>query len=309
MEKIITVAQVIAPIFAAIFLGVLARKKALLTPEENRGLQQFVMKIALPCVIFNSCLSAKIGAESVGTMLLLLPLVLGATVWSFHARRKQFPYHNLPMLFAAQETSMLGIPLFMILFGSDQAYRVAVLDVIQAAVAYPTIAILTANTGSNPTPRQIIKKVFSSPLVIMCLLGLTLNLTGIGAWLDGIGIGGIITESTGFLAQPVSAIIIFTVGYNFSLASGSRKTIFKVCIIHSLMFIAVGLIIQLGLFLIPSVDPLTRWAILLYSVLPSSFMAASLGKTEEEFTVASGVTSILTAVCLLAFCVIAAVVA
>ena len=41
MDKAAAVAQIIAPIFAAILLGMLARKKALLTPEENRGLQQF----------------------------------------------------------------------------------------------------------------------------------------------------------------------------------------------------------------------------------------------------------------------------
>ncbi|MBQ8360254.1 MAG: AEC family transporter, partial [Oscillospiraceae bacterium] len=71
MEKIITVAQVIAPIFAAIFLGMLARRKQLLTPEGVQGFQQFVMKIGLPCVVFNSCLTADMGAESVSSMALV----------------------------------------------------------------------------------------------------------------------------------------------------------------------------------------------------------------------------------------------
>ena len=58
MDKIFTIAEVIVPIFAAIFLGVLARRKAIMTPEEIQGLQKFVMNFGLPCVIFNSCLSA-----------------------------------------------------------------------------------------------------------------------------------------------------------------------------------------------------------------------------------------------------------
>ena len=180
MEKVITVAEVIAPIFTAIFLGVLARRKQLLTQENVQGLQQFVVKFGLPCVVFNSCLTADIGAESLTSMALVLPCVLLSTFWAFRARKKRFPYHNLPQLFTAQETGMLGIPLFMILFGTAQAYRMGVLDLTQAVTAYPVIAILTADTGENPSVPAIVKKVFSSPLMIMSLLGLALNLTGIG---------------------------------------------------------------------------------------------------------------------------------
>lgn len=309
MEKTVTIAQVIAPIFAAVFLGMLARKKSLLTPEENRGLQQFVMKFGLPCVIFNSCLTADIGAESLSSMALVIPSVLIGTLWAFRARKRQFPYFNLPQLFTAQETGMLGIPLFMILFGADQAYRMGVLDLAQAVTAYPTIAILSANTGANPSPRSIVKGVLTSPLLIMSALGLTLNLSGIGAWLDTVGIGGVITESTGFLAQPVSAMMIFSVGYNFSLAKESRAAIFKISAIHFVWFAVSGLIIQAALFLIPDVDPLTRWVILMYSTLPASYLAPTLGRSEEDFTVASGVCSVLTVVSLMVFCVMAAVAA
>ena len=158
MNQFFTVAQVVMPIFVAIFLGILAKKKALISAEGVAGMQQFVMQFGLPCVVFNSCYSADIGAESLTSMGLVLPCVLAATFWSYHARKKQFPYHNFPQLFAAQETGMLGIPLFMILFGAEQAYRVGILDLTQAVAAFPTIALLSANTGENPTPMQIAKK-------------------------------------------------------------------------------------------------------------------------------------------------------
>ena len=309
MSRVFTVAQVIVPIFAAIFLGILAKRKQILSAEENRGLQQFVMKIGLPCVIFNSCLTANIGVESLGLMAMVLPFVLISTLWAFSARKKQLPHHNLPMLFCAQETGMLGIPLFMILFGVDQAYRIGILDITQAIVVYPVIGILSANTGENPTIKSIIKSVCTSPLLIMCALGLTLNLSGLRDALQNIGVLGIITESTGFLAQPVSAIMIFSVGYNFSLDSGSRGTIIKISTIHFCLFALSGLLIQAGLFLLPSIEPITRWSILLYTTLPASYLAPGMGRTDEDRTMASGVCSILTIVSLLIFCVIAIAVA
>ena len=204
---------------------------------------------------------------------------------------------------------MLGIPLFMILFGAEQAYRVGILDLTQAVTAYPTIALLSSAAGTQLSPKEIVKKVFSSPLMIMSLLGLALNISGAADWLDQAGIGGVITESTSFLSQPISAMMIFSGGYNFSLARGKRNEIFKISVIHFTMFAVFGILIQLGLSLIPNVDPLTRWATLLYCTLPASYLAPSLGRTEEDRTVASGVCSILTVVSLAIFCVMAAIVA
>jgi len=96
MDKAITVLQVIFPIFTAIVLGILARRKQLLTKDEIQGFQKFVMKFGLPCVVFNSCLTANIGVESLTSMGLVASLILLGTFWAFHARKKQFPYHNFP---------------------------------------------------------------------------------------------------------------------------------------------------------------------------------------------------------------------
>lgn len=306
MEQFMTVAQVIVPIFTAVILGMLAKKKQMLTPEEIQGLQNFVVKFGLPCVVFNSCVTAEIGAESLTTMGLALAVILLGTLWAFRFGRKKFPYHNFPMLYAAQETGMLGIPLFLILFGADQAYRMGVLDVAQAAVAFPVIAILSADAGENPDPADIVKKVFSSPLLIMALLGLLLNLTGAAQLLQFYGILGILTESTAFLTQPVSALMIFSVGYNFSLEKGNRKPVFQIAALRFCMMAAAGIVIQLILSLIPGVDSLTRITMLMYCTLPTSYLAPGLGRTQKDYTVASGVCSILTAVSLLIFCGIAA---
>ena len=309
MEKVITVAQVIVPILVAVLLGVLAKRRKLMTPEQVQGLQQFVLKFGLPCVIFTSCLTANMGMESLSSMGLVLLFVLLSTVLSFTVLNKRYDYHNLPMLFCAQETGMLGIPLFIILFGAAQSYRMGVLDLIQAVAAYPVIAILTTDTGENPTASVIVKKVFTSPLMIMSLLGLSLNLSGIGGLLNRIGIGGIITASTSFLSQPISALMIFSVGFNFSLAKECRRPVLEIAGIHFGIFALFAVLIQGALFLLPSVDSLTRWATLLYCVLPASYLAPGLGRNTRDYTMASGVGSILTAACLLVFCVIAAVVA
>lgn len=309
MDRIITVIEVVAPIFLAVALGMIARKRSLIKPEEVRGFQQFVMNFGLPCVVFRSCLTAEIGVDCLSTMGLVLPMIIGSTIWALKARRKMFPYRNLPMLFSAQETGMLGIPLYMILFGADQAYRVGMLDLTQAVTAYPIIALLSSNVDDGVEPKEIVKSIVKSPLLILSVIGLVLNLTGISRWMLEAGVRGILTESTGFLSQPISALMLFSVGYNFSMDRESRTDIFRIAGIHFAGAAAACVVMELILLLIPGVDNLSRWAILLYCILPGSYLSTGLGRTEKESAVASGVCSVLTVTCLAAFCVMAAVLA
>ena len=309
MEKFFSVAAVIAPIFITVYLGMVARKKALITPEGVQGLQQFVLNMALPCLIFNSILTAKVGAESLAIMGMLFPFVLGVTLWAFRKGMKKYPYKNLPMIFGAQESGMLGVPLFLILFGSANVYHMVILDLTQAIVGHPTIAIVSCDAGDSPKPGEILKKVFTSPLVIACLIALGLNLSGAGTLLLESGIGQVVTEVTTFLGQPVSTLMIFSVGYNLSLSAENRGEILKLCLLRLTIFSAIAGVLQLLLCLIPNITALTRWAMLLYCLLPASYIAPSLGKTEQERTIASGVSSLLTVVTLAVFCAVAALTA
>lgn len=303
MEKVITTLEVVVPILTAVGLGMLAKRRQMISAEGVGGFQKFVMQFGLPCVVFNSCLMAQMGAESLASMALAAVMILVGTLWAFGAGKRRFPYHNLPQLFAAQETGMLGIPLVIILFGADQAYRMGVLDLAQAVVAFPVIALLSADTGENPGAGEILRKVLKSPLLIMSALGLVLNFTGARAWMENAGILEIVTKSTGFLTEPVSALMLFSVGYNFSLTGESRGVIFRVSAIHFGMLTLMGIAAQLVLCLIPGVDAITRWVLALYFLLPGSYLAPGLGRSEEDYTMASGVCSVLTIVSLLCFCV------
>lgn len=286
-------------------LGMLARKRKLLTREQTKGIQQFVLKFCVPCVLFNSCLQSQIGPESLTTMAMLLPVLLLSSLWAFRARKKALPYHNLPMLFAAHETGMLGLPLCMILFGTAEAYRMGILDMTQGLISIPVMVILSADTGKGTNIREIIKRVLLSPMLIMSALGFALGLSGAADWLDHIGVGPIITQSTSFMAQPISAAILFTIGYDFSLKGENRGKVLKISGICLAFAAAACLVMQLVLRLVPGVDPLTRWVVLLYCALPASFLAPGLAKNKEESMISSGVCSLMTVVTLIVFCLIA----
>ena len=305
MEKFLHVAMIIIPILFCASMGVMAKAKNLMTAAQIEGLPQFVVRFALPCVLFNSCLTAQISVESLGSMGIAFAGSLIGALLAFHVRKKQLPYSNLPLLGCSMETGMLGIPLTILLFGSAQAYRMGVLDLAQSFVCIPVISILSASTGSNPNFGKLLKKVLTSPLMLCSLLGLVLNLVGIRAFLDNIDVLALISECAGFIGSPVSALMLFCVGYNFSFTRADRGAIFKVCGAHMALHLFFAGAAQLLLCLLPSVDPATRWVMLLYFTLPGSYLTPALGKTENEQKIISSACSLLTLFCLLVFSFIA----
>ena len=301
MEKFLHVAMIIIPILFCASLGILARGKKLITPVQIEGLSQFVIRFALPCVLFNSCLTAQISGESLGAMAIAGGFSLVGALLAFRVRKKMLPYSNLPLLACSMETGMLGIPLTILLFGTAQAYRMGVLDLAQSFVCIPVISILSADAGNSPSPAALLKKVMASPLMICSLAGLALNLLGVRAMLDSIGVMAIITECTSFVSDPISALMLFCVGFNFSFTKADRAAIFKVCGGHIALHLAFAGAAQLLLGLFPSVDPMTRWVMLLYFTLPGSYLSPALGKTEEDQKVISSACSLLTLFCLVVF--------
>ena len=301
MEKLIHVAMIVLPILFCAALGMTARAKQLITPVQIEGLSQFVIRFALPCVLFNSCLTAQISGESLGSMAIAAAFSFTGAVIGFRARKKKMPYWNLPMLACSMETGMLGIPLVILLFGTSQAYRMGVLDLAQSFICIPVISILSADAGNSPSPAVLLKKVMASPLMICSLAGLALNLLGVRAWLEGVGVMALITECTSFVSDPISALMLFCVGFNFSFTKEDRAAIFKVCSGHVALHLAFAGAAQLLLGLFPSVDPMTRWVMLLYFTLPGSYLSPALGKTEADQKVISSVCSLLTLFCLVVF--------
>lgn len=304
MTQLVAIAKVVLPILVCAALGILARKKEILSEEHNVGIQRFVLKFCVPCVLFNSCLDAAVTSQTLLSMALLIPLLVVCFVVSLHLRKKVLPYHSLPLLLAAHETGMLGIPLFIILFGVENAFHMGVLDIAQAFVSVPIITLLSADMGKGSV-KEMLRGIFTSPILIMGLLGFVLGLSGIMSWLDSLGIGLVIREVTSFMAAPVSAAMLFCIGYNFVLTKDNRAAVIRTFLIYLAMSAALCLIIQGVLSFMDEVSPYTRMAVLLYALLPGSYLAPGLGRSEDDHRILSGACSLLTLVTMVGFCVLA----
>lgn len=304
MTQLVAIAKVVLPILICAALGIFARKKEILSEEHNVGIQRFVLKFCVPCVLFNSCLDAAVTSQTLLSMALLIPLLVVCFVVSLRLRKKALPYHSLPLLLTAHETGMLGIPLFIILFGVENAFHMGVLDIAQAFIAVPIITLVSADMGKGSV-KEMLRGIFTSPILIMGVLGFVLGLSGAMAWLDSLGIGLVIREVTSFMAAPVSAAMLFCIGYNFVLTKDNRAAVMRTALVYLVMSAALCLVMQVVLGLVGEVNRLTRMAVLLYALLPGSYLAPGLGRSEADHRVLSGACSLLTLVTMVGFCVLA----
>ena len=94
---------------------------------------------------------------------------------------------------------------------------------------------------------------------------------------------------------------LFSIGYNFSLSRKGLPAILQVCGLHLAVCAALFLIVEGGLFLVPNTAAETRWAVLLFCLLPAGYIAPGLGRDQEEYTLASGVCSLTTVVTMAGF--------
>jgi len=303
MEKFVTVLEILLPIALAMTLGVIARKRKSISKAGVEEMQKFVLNIALPFALFNSCLNGKFTGETLLPMVLTFFALLFSTLTAFRLRKK-IGYSNLPMAFAAGEAGMIGLPLYMTLFPAEHTFRFAALQLIHLATAMPTLSILTAEKegGTLDTP-ALVKKVFTTPPLVGSLLGVAMNLSGGMRLLESIGFDTVLNKATSFMAAPVSAVIVFTIGYTFDLSGEDLRAELRTCASRLILFTSFCLILQGALFLVPNVAPETRWAVLLYYMLPAPYPLSALGKNDSEQRFGSGVCSLGTVITLIVFCI------
>lgn len=305
MPMLMEVLEVILPILAPILLGAVLRRKQTISYEGISGMETFVMRYGIPCMLFHAYLTCSFSREVVAGMAAVFCLTLALAVLAFRMRRTaRWNYHNLPMLFSITEGG-LGVPLFLILFGLEQTFRIASLDLAQTLIGVPIISILSADEASQVRGKDILRRIASVPVAIAMVLGLAMNFSGLGAALEPSGVTSLITAVTSAIAEPVSALMLLCVGYEFQISKENRRNVLQMTGCFLGVRIVFCAAIQGLLCLLPSVQPITRWAVLLFCFLPPSYLSVNLGRTQRDNAFAASVCSISTFATLVVFCIIA----
>ena len=304
MTAVTQLMEKILPVFVMLGLGMLCRRKQLLSREGVNALKNVAVSIALPAVMFSAFADADYSPSSILVPLMIFTLcILSLYGGMALCRVLNIPGRLSPFLSAGFEAGMLGYSLFGILFPGEAVACFAMVDLGQVLFVFTVYKVLLARKDGI---RGALKEAASSTTVWAIVAGLIFGATGLYKALQPSGIAGVIDATADFIAAPTSALILLAIGYDLAPRQIKWKKISRLLVLRlgiSVSALAVALLVDR--LLLGSMMHLG--AALLMFILPPPFVLPVFADVEEERADVSSALSALTVVSIALYAVLAVV--
>ena len=213
------VLRTILPVVVMLAIGMLCRRRGILSREGVNALKGVVVNITLPAVLLNAFATTRYTLMDVVIPLLMFLVCLAAwALGRWLGRLMKLPSRFVPFLTTGFEAGMLGYALFNMLYGSGRTAEFARVDLGQVLFVFTLYKILLGMDGrEKPKPAQLAKEMALSPIILAIVCGVLLGATGLYRALEPSGISGVFTACTDYVSAPTSAIILLTIGYDLVL--------------------------------------------------------------------------------------------
>ena len=307
MERLIEVLRTVLPVFIMLLIGMLCRARSLISREGVNALKRVVVNITLPAVLLNAFAATEYTFMDVVIPLVMFVICLIAWwLGKTASRLLKLPSRFVPFLTTGFEAGMLGYALFNMLYGSARTAEFARIDLGQVLFVFTLYKVLLGLEGREKAdPRQLLKEMALSPIIIAIAAGVLMGATGIYRALVPSGISGIFDACTSFVAAPTSAIILLTIGYDLVLSDIPWGDTVKVVALRLVIMLALrtALIALLGA-LWPQSG--LAEAINVMFILPPPFVLPVFADDARQRVYVSSALSVSTLAAIIGFGVLAA---
>jgi malonate transporter len=186
----LSVISIVAPVFALIASGYLARRIGVMGLAAVSELNRFVVYLALPALLFDVMAHAKAADLAQPGFIAAFGLACGAVFYgtvgvSLLAGRSLATASIDGLLGSYANTAYMGFPVLMMLFGPASLVPVTIASILTVCVLFASAIVLIEVGGqSERRPLRLARKVLGSlvrnPLLIAPVLGALYGATGLG---------------------------------------------------------------------------------------------------------------------------------
>jgi hypothetical protein len=304
MQNIVSILKIVLPLILSLGIGFYARKRAILTPEAIEGMKTFVMKFALPAMLFGLFFTAEYSVNILlfaATMFTLGFVGLGLGFLIGKPLEKRSPM--LKFMTTGWEVGMLGYALYALLFGVENLRYLALMDF--GHVLFVFSGFITAlNIRMGCSPKESAKALVTNPIPWAMLSGAILAILGVSRALAPSGITELIKSLCDFVATPLSCVILVVVGYGIEF---SKKNFTTAAISVVMRTLVCAVLCAIALLFIGAFIPLSdamRWAIIILFITPAPFILTMYTTNEQERADVSMSLSLQTMVTVFMFIII-----
>lgn len=306
------VLEIILPVFVMLILGMVCRKRRLLTKGGIDNMKMLVTNIMLPVAIFHALATADYSLETgklVGIMfvMLLLSFGMGFVLRPFMDDKYR---KYLPFMVSVYEGGLMAYPLYTSLCGQENLSQIAVLDIAGLLFGFSIYMGMLGQVenGEKVNVKQLCMSALRTPAFIASVLGIIAGLSKVVVRLIDSPFGGTYLAVEEILTTSVTAIILIVVGYSMELTPElirpCLKTIFMRAMVQTIM--AVGVLFAVHRFI--GNKMLLDLAIITYMSAPATFSMQTFLKKEEGSAYVSTTNSMYCMVSILVYVILAAVV-
>lgn len=274
LENAQAVIAALIPTFALIALGQVLYRSRMPGNAFWPQLERLVYYVLFPALLVNKLALAPMDGARIAPVAGAVLVMLVIMTLALLALRRVMPVDG-PGFTSIYQGSIrfntyLGVAAALAVYGAPGVATAAlILAFLIPGVNVLSVAILTRYAGSQPSPAMVLRGIVRNPLILACVAGLLLNLSGIGLpW----GTAAIL-EITGRAALPLG---LMTVGAGLVLrlrwqaaAATAWAAVLKLLVLPLLAFAAARL---LGL------QPLETQILVLFAALPTATSAYILAR-------------------------------
>ena len=301
MQSVIPILKVVLPLVVSLGIGYFARKRDILSPEAIDGMKLFVMKFALPALLFGLFFTAEYSASILiyaSTMFVLGFVGLGIGFLVGKPLAKRSPMYRY--MTTGWEVGMLGYALYALLFGAENLRNMATLDFGHVLFIFSGyIAVLYARIGC--TRKESLQALLTNPIPWAMISGAALAMLGVSRALAPSGVTELIKSLCDFVAAPLSCVILIVVGYGIEFSGKNFVTAILSVLVRTLVCAALCAVALLvfGAF-IPLTDAM-RWTVIILFMTPAPYILTVFPNNEQERADVSMSLSLQTLVTVLIF--------
>ena len=276
------VLSVTLPIFILIALGFAAMRLGATTAADIQALGTFVIRFALPALIFNS-LAQRPFAEIANARYLAAYIVGSLAVFAAmfalaHALKPGDRARDAIQALGSScsNTGFVGYPIALLFVGPRATVAVALTMVVENIIVMP-LALALAESGrragkkTSAGPRRLVGKLARNPLIIAIVLGAVTSFAGIPLPVP-------LARAVNMLAMASSAVALFVVGGMLVGLQVGGVTRDAARIVAGKLLLLPAAVFAAQLALSPALDPDLRKAMLIFASSPTLSIFPLIGR-------------------------------
>ena len=266
----------VLPVLLLVGLGALFRRSGFLSSGAIDGLRKLVLNVTLPAALF----LAFLGTEMEAQYAVIIVSVFGAclVVLALGPRLRRgagVGSEAMPSLMAGFEAGMIGYALYSAIFGAENLYRFAVVDLGQVVFVFFVLAPVVMRWASGQTPpiAETAAAFVKTPVIIAIVAGVAGSVAGLAEPLGSNPITNAGLETLAMLAAVTTPAIAIVIGYSTSFSAGSLSDpIRTVALRYPIWIVAAAVFNWLVIDQLLGLDRLFQAAVMTMAVLPPPFV-------------------------------------